>query len=113
ARRCQPRSILPMRAPTTSLAVSALAALVLVGAGCSRSGETSSSVSTAVEPLNSLRRGELSAVETYRQAIEKEGSAAGDLSALRADHEDAADRLRQRILAVGGIADATSGIWGD
>ena len=98
-----------MRFPTL---LPVLAGVALLAAACSKNDEYRSS-SAAVDPLNSLRRGELSAVETYRQAIAKEGSAAADLATIRSDHEDAAERLRQRIVALGGEADSTSGAWGD
>jgi hypothetical protein len=91
-----------------------VAALALLATACNEKksdyGSSSSGVSTT--KLKSLHRGELSAIETYRQAIEKEGSAAGALSGLQQDHRDAADRLRERIVALGGAADTNAGVWG-
>lgn len=95
-----------------------LTALVLVGAtalvGC---GDTTGSSKGAAMPksvdrVNSLLRGELSAVETYRQAIDKEGSAAGELAALRAQHASAVTQLQARVTALGGKPAVESGAWG-
>src|ERR1044071_76394 len=66
--------------------------------------------------LNSLLRGEMSALETYRQAIQKlEGSNAPglqELHSLRADHRDAADALWHHIEGHGGKPSEDSGPWG-
>ena len=44
----------------------------------------------AADVLNSLLRGELAAIETYRQAIEKDGPDAASLASLRDEHADSA-----------------------
>ena len=66
--------------------------------------------------LNSLLRGEMSALETYRQAILKfEGDNAPglqELHTLRADHRDAADALWHHIEGHGGKPSEDSGPWG-
>ncbi|MBY0228169.1 MAG: PA2169 family four-helix-bundle protein [Gemmataceae bacterium] len=67
-----------------------------------------------VDTLNSLLRGELSAVETYQKAEQK---FAGKpeitrLSAIRAEHQRAADRLREHVIKFGGEASTGSGTWG-
>ena len=69
-----------------------------------------------VDQLNSLLRGEISAVETYEQAIEKVGDEhASDATALRGiaqEHGEAAQSLRDEITRLGGEADDSSGAWG-
>lgn len=66
--------------------------------------------------LNSLLRGEMSALETYRQAILKfEGSDAPglpELHNLRRDHRDAADALWHHIEGHGERPSEDSGPWG-
>jgi len=74
------------------------------------------SVDKSVDQLNSLLRGEISAVETYQQAIEKVGDEhASDAAALRAiahEHGEDARALRKAIEQLGGEADDSSGAWG-
>jgi uncharacterized protein (TIGR02284 family) len=71
---------------------------------------------TNLETLNSLLRGEMSALETYRQAIEKLDDAkapgANELHSLRRDHRDAADALWHHIEGHGEKPSETSGAWG-
>jgi bacterioferritin (cytochrome b1) len=67
--------------------------------------------------LNALLRGEISASETYRMAIDKlvESSGEGKVDALRAlqeDHVSATRSLRDRIRELGGEPDSSSGAWG-
>ena len=71
-----------------------------------------------VQGLNKCLRGELSAVETYRQALDKSRDQYGtdakfaQLSQMCRDHEDAAARLRDLITRLGGNASNDSGAWG-
>jgi len=69
-----------------------------------------------VDALNGFLRGEISAVETYQQAIEKVGDEhASDAAALRAiaqEHGEDARALREAIEQLGGEADDSSGAWG-
>jgi uncharacterized protein (TIGR02284 family) len=67
-----------------------------------------------VDTLNSLLHGELSAAETYRQALEKVGQANGsaELRRLHQEHVQAANTLRQHIHQKGGEPDQGSGAWG-
>jgi uncharacterized protein (TIGR02284 family) len=67
-----------------------------------------------VDTLNSLLRGELSAAETYRQALEKVGAADGSapLRRLHQEHVQAANTLRQHVHQKGGEPDQDSGAWG-
>src|SRR5688500_16233463 len=72
-----------------------------------------------VHQLNSFLRGEISAAETYRMAIEKASQSddrhAPDVSLLREiqqEHGRAAQALRDRIRELGGEASDSSGAWG-
>jgi uncharacterized protein (TIGR02284 family) len=69
---------------------------------------------TDVETLNSFLRGELSAVETYRQAI---GHVSTDrlrdqLQDCQRDHEQRVAAIRERITKLGGTPAEGSGVWG-
>ena len=69
---------------------------------------------SAVATMNSLLRGELSATETYQQALEKIGSAPGssELKKIHAEHRTAANEFRQHFHQLGGQPDQGSGAWG-
>ena len=70
---------------------------------------------TDVSALNSLLRGEMSAIETYRQAREKVTPGepgAAELERLQIDHRDAADALWHHIEGHGGKPSEGSGAWG-
>ena len=64
--------------------------------------------------LNSFLRGEISAVETYRQALDKVRDPAirSQLQSCEQDHEERIDLLRDRITALGGQPEQSSGAWG-
>ncbi len=66
-----------------------------------------------VEKLNSFLRGEISAVETYRQALDavKDPSARRQLLDCEQSHEARIQALRQRILGIGGTPSETGGAW--
>ena len=71
----------------------------------------------AVRQLNSLLRGEISAAETYKMAIEKiaDGEEAANLQLLKqmqVEHGRAAQELRERIRSLGGEPSDSSGAWG-
>ncbi|MGH7695460.1 MAG: DUF2383 domain-containing protein, partial [Gemmatimonadaceae bacterium] len=70
----------------------------------------------AVGQLNSLLRGEISAKETYVQAIEKLGiEGRGEVEVLREiarEHADAVDRLKDAVQQAGGMPADSSGVWG-
>ncbi|HEY0705321.1 MAG TPA: DUF2383 domain-containing protein [Polyangia bacterium] len=72
------------------------------------------SAEKTVDTLNSFLRGEISAVETYRQAIEKinDPSLRDKLQELQQLHERQAAKLRNQISQVGGQPSETSGPWG-
>jgi uncharacterized protein (TIGR02284 family) len=69
---------------------------------------------TTIETCNELLRGEISAVETYTQAIEKFGAAVQDdvLQRIRDDHEESALELRKLVMEAGGEPSDSSGVWG-
>ncbi len=69
----------------------------------------------SVDALNTLLRGELSAVETYEQAIErleKNFEARTVLDDCLRAHETRAQRLRQAVASLGGTPSDGSGPWG-
>lgn len=72
------------------------------------------STMTDTTTLDSLLRGEMSAIETYRQAIEKFADEPGvkDLHSFQRDHRDAADALWHHIEKHGGKPSEGSGAWG-
>ena len=72
--------------------------------------------SQVVDQLNSLLRGEISAAETYRMAIDKlsadHSSELGLLREIQEEHGRGAQSLRDRIRELGGEASDASGAWG-
>lgn len=68
-----------------------------------------------VEILNSLLRGELSAIETFSHVIHKfpESGTVFSLKTMRDDHQDSVAALRSLISMRGGDPDTDSGPWGD
>ena len=73
----------------------------------------------AVRQLNSLLRGEISACETYRMAIDKVSHSdpvpmdnVSILREIQSQHDRAAQELRQRITQLGGKPSDSSGAWG-
>jgi bacterioferritin (cytochrome b1) len=72
----------------------------------------------AVRQLNSFLRGEISAAETYRMAIDKVVAAdrysanVGVLRDMQEEHGRAAQALRDRIRELGGEPSDSSGAWG-
>ena len=67
-----------------------------------------------VGKLNTLLRGEISAVETYRQALGKitDPGVRAQLQQCEEDHEQRIGLLRQRIQSLGGKPEQSSGAWG-
>jgi bacterioferritin (cytochrome b1) len=72
-----------------------------------------------IDQLNSFLRGEISAAETYRMAIDKvsENDKSqfrnfGLLREIQEEHGRAAQALRDRIRELGGEASDSSGAWG-
>jgi hypothetical protein len=64
--------------------------------------------------LNSLLRGEISAVETYRTALAsvKVPTASTELTECMHSHERRVMKLRNRIVELGGTPVESSGVWG-
>jgi hypothetical protein len=67
-----------------------------------------------VDALNGFLRGEISAVETYRQAIEKldSGATRTQLEDCRRSHERRVAKLREQVARLGGEPAQGSGAWG-
>lgn len=66
------------------------------------------------DALNSLLRGELSAVETYEQAMTKfeDHAVIAHLQRIRDEHAEAVQVLRERVLHFGAEPSESSGPWG-
>jgi hypothetical protein len=70
---------------------------------------------SSVDQLNSFLRGELSAVETYRMAIDKldaTSPARTELMSNLMSHQDRVQMLRDAIIQLGGTPADGSGPWG-
>jgi len=69
---------------------------------------------TRIDTLNCLLRGEISATETYNQALEKFAGKPqeAELRRLRDEHRTTANALRQHVHGHGGEPDTDSGWWG-
>ncbi|MDP2308168.1 MAG: DUF2383 domain-containing protein [Pseudomonadota bacterium] len=67
-----------------------------------------------IEHLNSFLRGEISSVETYRQALDKiqDPRVRNELQNILRSHQERTDLLRLRIVELGGNPVGTSGAWG-
>jgi demethoxyubiquinone hydroxylase (CLK1/Coq7/Cat5 family) len=67
-----------------------------------------------VDQLNSFLRGEISAVETYRQALEalKSSAHVGKLTECKQSHEQRVAILTDEIRKLGGKPAESSGAWG-
>ena len=72
------------------------------------------SIKSITSTANQLLRGELSAIETYTQAIHKFAASGseGPLEKIHADHEASAASLRKLIGENGDLAATSSGPWG-
>jgi uncharacterized protein (TIGR02284 family) len=69
---------------------------------------------STIDQLNSFLRGEISAVETYRQAMEKvkAGPAITTLQQNQTSHARRVSALREYITRLGGVPSEDSGPWG-
>ncbi|HEY6176199.1 MAG TPA: DUF2383 domain-containing protein [Kofleriaceae bacterium] len=70
---------------------------------------------SSVDKLNSFLRGEMSAVETYRMALDKldrTSTARDELLANLKSHQDRVVQLQEAIVAAGGTPAKSSGPWG-
>jgi len=69
---------------------------------------------TTVATLNGFLRGEISAVETYRQALDKLQASPSrvQLEQCRRSHAQRVERLRLEVVRLGGRPEEGSGAWG-
>ncbi len=70
---------------------------------------------SSIDKLNQFLRGEISAVETYRMALEKmepTSTARGELNACMQSHQQRVTLLREAIVTAGGTPAEGSGPWG-
>jgi hypothetical protein len=96
------------------MAAGAAAGAVFASLQSNRKGETMAKTSS-VDQLNSFLRGELSAIETYRMALDKLDRATparAELEANMSSHQDRVVMLRDAILQLGGTPSESSGPWG-
>ena len=79
-----------------------------------RNDNTNVSVDRSIETLNSFLRGEISAVETYRQAIDRltDNPLRYQLKDSLDSHVTRVEALRQRVQELGGTPATGSGVWG-
>ncbi len=70
--------------------------------------------SQCIDVCNDLLRGELSAIETYSDTINKytDEPEVVILRDIRGEHIDSANRLRKNVKSMGGDPDHSSGAWG-
>ena len=75
---------------------------------------TTHDVRECIRMCNSLLQGELSAIETYSNAIHKHGAEppTARLMQFRDDHIESANLLRENVKSMGGEPDRNSGAWG-
>ncbi len=68
----------------------------------------------SIDTLNELLRGEISAVETYRQALSKltTSAARAQLEDCERSHQLRVEKLRDQVVRLGGKPDDKSGAWG-
>jgi uncharacterized protein (TIGR02284 family) len=70
---------------------------------------------SSTDQLNSFLRGELSAVETYRMALDKldaTSPARAEIEACLTSHQERVSALRDAIIQLGGTPAESSGPWG-
>lgn len=79
-----------------------------------QSTETKNSDSHTTKKLNELLQGEMSAVETYKQALKtvENCSCESELTASLACHQNRADELSMKVSGLGDTPAASSGMWG-
>jgi uncharacterized protein DUF2383 len=75
---------------------------------------TTEKSSQVIDTLSNFLRGEMSAVETFRQALEKfqNPSLRGQLQDCMQSHQSRVELLRNRIVTLGGSPPTGSGAWG-
>ncbi len=67
-----------------------------------------------IDLCNSLLRGEISAVETYGQAIDRfsDEPEVATLIRIQSEHQKAIELLRENVLSMRGLPETESGAWG-
>lgn len=77
--------------------------------------KTSHSIEECINTCNELLRGEISAVETYQEAIKKFGDVPGVevLRNIESEHRLSVADLQANIREMGGEPSSDSGAWGD
>jgi hypothetical protein len=91
---------------------------IRVSRGAGETGWSGRRESSEVDGLNRCLRSELSAIDTYRQALDRDRNQYGTqvefqrLSEILREHEDAAARVREVIVRQGGEPSTDSGAWG-
>src|SRR5690349_18504761 len=82
---------------------------------CGQRKESAMATKSSIDQLNSFLRGEISAVETYRIAIDRldtNSASHGELAACMQSHQERVDLLRDQIRMLGGAPAEKSGPWG-
>ncbi|MES2466396.1 MAG: DUF2383 domain-containing protein [Verrucomicrobiota bacterium] len=71
-------------------------------------------IDPSAKTLNSLLRGELSAIETYNQALHKfaDSPVVSSLRTIRDDHQESVSMLRSLVQMRGVEPETDSGVWG-
>ena len=71
-------------------------------------------IDKGAQRLNSLLRGELAAMETYQQVLEKlqEDPTWADLNNIQQEHLEAVEALQDQVRHYGEAPDTLSGAWG-
>src|SRR5262245_55180624 len=65
-----------------------------------------------VDAVKKLQRGELAAVAAYDEVLGKIGAPAkSELTRIRDEHKDAANKLGEHVTALGGTPETSGGVW--
>jgi rubrerythrin len=75
---------------------------------------TMNDIESCTAACNKLLRGELAAIETYSQALEKfaDDPESSTLEQILSEHEESAEVLREHLAQMGAVPDMDSGAWG-
>jgi len=87
---------------------------IIVAAAFLVAGENAKADQSAVSVMNELLRGELAAVTTYNQALEKIQSPTGreQLMKFKDNHQKAVSTLQAEVKNLGGTPETSAGAWG-
>ena len=88
--------------------------VIFVAAAFLLAGQNAKADQPAVSVMNELLRGELSAVTTYNQALEKIQSPTGrdQLKKFKDNHQKAVSTLQAEVKNLGGTPETSAGAWG-